>query len=483
MDVYTHTLEHNTYTTTSKSALYSVEETQKVKLYLRDNRRSLIFLPENLNLRESWNRQDHKIVSKVNIKNSSNYVLAVENLKRCKDTKDISTYPRLAFTIADVKKAMEDVKQKVEASSPPPNGSNKNSVTNFIWSSLKSQFGHVLGIAAGGLGTAFLGRTKTIISGQQASSQPTVAGNVLGTVAGVAGGATVMNNALIRNYVQVAANEQLLPFFRTYPSHFVTLGVGLVAGLTTSEFVLENAGRLLISRCPVLNISEHLQTQLKTLEELHDCLEVKGNHTEIVNIRDKRIEHLSKNITTLGQDLERAFHNATNLVEKLEGCTSKQAPTEEELKQCKKDLNICSKSLSTASVRADRRLIVPTFLDDQGLSTTYKSHHPWQTPTDHKTLYDDVFFIRGSCLFGVTVVHMESGLDYYYGRALCRTPSDVVSLTSLLVAAFMLIQSFYTGYVWYRNGLVRHADRERVMGLLQQELARYRPHYNLPPAN
>jgi len=85
MDIQIHKIEEITYSPTSICALHSGEHTETVKLRLRDNKRCLIFLPENLNLRGGENPQEHKIIHKVDIKTPSNYVLAIDNLKRYGD--------------------------------------------------------------------------------------------------------------------------------------------------------------------------------------------------------------------------------------------------------------------------------------------------------------------------------------------------------------------------------------------------------------
>lgn len=51
MEIEINKLEQINYSPTSTSVICSGEDTQMVKLRLRDNKRCLIFLPENLNLR------------------------------------------------------------------------------------------------------------------------------------------------------------------------------------------------------------------------------------------------------------------------------------------------------------------------------------------------------------------------------------------------------------------------------------------------
>lgn len=85
MDIQIHKPEQINYNPTSTCVIYSGEHTETVKLRLRDNKRCLIFLPENLNLRGGESQQEYKIINKVDIKTPSNYVLAVENLKRYGD--------------------------------------------------------------------------------------------------------------------------------------------------------------------------------------------------------------------------------------------------------------------------------------------------------------------------------------------------------------------------------------------------------------
>jgi hypothetical protein len=382
--------------------------------------------------------------------------------------------PSLAFSIADVKKSMEDLKEKIDASSHTSKSTPRTEswVKSFVWSTIKSHLGSAISIVVGGVGSTFLGKAHGTVCNQQAPSQVNVATNALDAVVNtVNGGGTIIDNAVIRNYVSLAANQKLLPFFRTFPSHILTYSAGTVAGWTASELMLSGAGRLIVSRCPSLNQSDHLET----LKRLYDCMQEKANQTSLVDVRNQRLKHLSNTLTTTKQDLNEAYHNSTALAGKLETCKDQRLLVQEDAKQCRNDLATCSKTLLTASARAAKRCTVPSVINNQELASTYISSYPRQSNLQHRTLYDDSFFIKGQCLLGVTTLHVESG-DYYHGKAMCRTPENVVSLVSLVAGVATFVNFLYKSYYSYTFAHINNANNLRVIEGLQEELRALKQH-------
>jgi hypothetical protein len=386
---------------------------------------------------------------------------------------------------------MDDIKQRLETSSSNATPSSGNWAKTFVWSTLKSHAGNAVGILLGGIGSTFLGRTKSAISSQQAPIQATVATTALDAVVNtVHGGGTIIDNAVIRNYVSLAANQKLLPFFRTFPSHILTYSAGTVTGWAASELMLNRFGRLIASQCPTLNESAHLQT----LERLYDCVKFKESsavrynamnnslttYISIVDVRNKRIEYLTSNLTILHKKLDKAYDNSTNLMEKLGACKDQRLSLEKDLEQFRTNLEVCTRTLFMANVRADRRCIVP--VENKDIGNTYVSRYQRQNPVQHTTLYDDSFFIKGQCIFGVTTLHIESG-DYYHGKALCRTPSDVASLMFLVVGTAVVINLLWKNYCWYTNTNLNTASQMRLIDKLQEELhvLRQRPLLQIQP--
>ena len=401
--------------------------------------------------------------------------------------------PTLAFFFLppEVIELMNAFNKNNKPPETPPESNKPGWYKVFISETLFPVAKSVTTAAAGALGTFIFrpitggvwGKATAAISPQHPVLQA-IGDTTLHTTA-VSTGNAPLTTHVVKRFIGTAAEQGLLPFFRSYPSHLLSYSLGTATGWSMAEITLKVGGRLLSSSCPTPDTKQYE----RVLHSLSDCVEAEKNATnfattnnlhllqcvDLASVRASRITRLESDVFERQQQMINMQSNSSLLSTELAVLKERNSHLVQDLNNCRSSLETTSDNLRRADVLNHKLLYGSPYQsqDTHSVQQALTIYEPKAFTTSRSAAQSpasaDLFFIKGGCSLGVTTTHL-GGTDYYEGRAACRTVYDLGNMVLTLLVSSGLLQCTYSGYIRYTDYLHKAATNAARLAALENRL-------------